>query len=342
MAISLNDQELLITVRTWQGSYYSRDIPGGVETSPVRSEIYRLTPGGQPIPVVEMQADFASYSPCGNWVYFQSNTNGYHEIYRCQQDGAELQLLTEDLGEIWRDCFGYHLSADGRRMVYTAHNGEIGRVVVADADGTDARFLAPELGYTYMAALDADGERVVFSGPATGYRLMLAPFRGGEPTLLTPEHPDSYGPRFLPNSDAVIFIRRDGDIYRIEPDVKPVRLTKGNCHLHFQLSEDDLHGSTDAPDISPDGQRIAFVARAGDEYRICTMRTDGSEPTTVASRAERCGRVKWSGDGRQISFVSPAGAGFQLFIASASGGTPQQITDINGAVYWNQWRPLCH
>src|SRR5207253_653374 len=120
--------------------------------------------------------DNPTVSPDGRWVYFQSNATGRSQIYRCRPDGSGVTNLMEGdrLGKQWKDAFGYFLSADGTKLLYTVHDGSTGRVALADADGSGPRFIAPELGYTYMAGLSPGNDRVVFSGPARGYRLLLA------------------------------------------------------------------------------------------------------------------------------------------------------------------------
>jgi predicted GIY-YIG superfamily endonuclease/Tol biopolymer transport system component len=194
---------------------------------------------------------------------FQSNSTGRSHVYRCAPDGNKVTNLTagDRLGKRWRDAYGYALSRDGRRLLYTVHDGSTGRVVLADADGGNPRLLFPDLGYIYMGALSPARDRVVVSGPARGYRLLVADLPNGEPEELTPDHPDCYVPQFTPDGKAIIFIRRDGDIYRVGADGKNLRrLTEGNNHVEFRLSAKDQHGSTDGPHLSPDGTQIAYVA----------------------------------------------------------------------------------
>src|SRR5262249_27568006 len=160
-------------------------------------------------------------------------------------DGSKIANLTEGdrLGSQWRDAYGYALARDGSRMVYTVHDGTSARVVLANADGTNPALLFPTLGYAYMAALAPAGDRVVVSGPARGYRLLGADLRDGAPRELTPEHTDSYAPQFTPDGRSLIFIRRDGDVYRVGADGKGLRrLTQGNRHVEFRLSAADRHG----------------------------------------------------------------------------------------------------
>ena len=236
---------LVFSVKTWQGDYTSKDIPGGVETTPVEGAIYTVKGDGtglQKIVDLGKNTDFPTYSPDGRWVYFQSNASGRSHVYRCTPEGKEVAILTgaDRLGKPWKGAYGYALSRDGRRLLYTVHDGESGRVVLANADGGNPSVLFPKRGYTYMGALSPAGDRVVVSGPARGYRLLIAGLPHGEPRELTPDHPESFVPQFTPDGKTVVFLRRDGDIYRVDCDGKNLRrLTEGNQHVEFRLSAKD-------------------------------------------------------------------------------------------------------
>ena len=149
---------LVFSVKTWEGDYASKDVPGGVESTPVVGAIYSVKGDGTGLKkVAELgkNTDFPSVSPDGQWVYFQSNATGRSQVYRCCPDGSQVANLTEGdrLGARWKNAFGYFLSADGSKLLYTVHDGSSGRVALANADGSEPRLIAPDLGYIYMAAL---------------------------------------------------------------------------------------------------------------------------------------------------------------------------------------------
>ncbi len=336
---------LLFSVVKWQGDYFSKDVPGGVATSPRTSAIYSINADGtglKKLVDINMHADNPASSPNGKWVYFQSNAGGRsHNIYRCRPDGSGVENLTagKTPGKRWREAFGCALSRDGRKMLYTVHDGSAGHVALADADGGNARLIAPELGYIYMAALNPANESVVFSGPARGYRLLSVALPNGKPVELTPDQPDSYVPQFTPDGKTIVFLRRDGDIYRVDADGKNLRrLTTGNQYVEFRLSPQDRHGSTDGPHVSPDGKHIAYIAVKNGVPNVCVMKVDGTGQRQVTFRETPCGRVHWSPDGTNLAFVSFEGKYPQLFVVSAHGGSPRQLTHIAGAVYFVNWR----
>ena len=216
----------------------------------------------------------------------------------------------------------------------------IGRVVVAGADGSNPAFVAPGLGYTYMARLGPKNDRVVFSGLARGYRLLLAELPNGNPVELTPDHPECFAPQFTPDGRTIVFVRRDGDVYRVDADGKNLkRLTEGNKYVEFRLTPKDSHGSTDGPDVSPDGKRVAFIAVNGGVPNVSVVGIDGGNRRQVTARTAPCGRVKWSPDGKRLSFVSFEGKYPQLFVVPAAGGEPRQLTKLDGGVNFAHWKP---
>jgi TolB protein len=352
-AASAGEPGLVFSVKTWDGEYTSKDIPGGVETTPVVGAIYTVNADGSGLKKIVQHGkntDNPAASRDGKWVYFQSNGSGDHQVYRCKWDGSEVASLTppDKLTKQFKDsgnfevksAYGYMLSADGSKMVFTVHDGKTGRVVVADADGSSPKLIAPNLGYAYMARLSPANDRVVFSGPAKGYRLLIAEVPAGKPVELTPDHPDSFVPQFTPDGKTIVFVRRDGDVYRVDADGKNLkRLTEGNRYVEFRLSEKDAHGSTDGPDISPDGKRIAFISRVGDVPNVFVMDVDGGNRKHLISRKTPCGRVRWSPDGTHLAFVSFEGKYPQLFVVPAAGGEAQQLTKLDGAVYLVNWKP---
>jgi Tol biopolymer transport system component len=59
----------------------------------------------------------------------------------------------------------------------------------------------------------------------------------------------------------------------------------------------------------------------------------------VTNRKTPCGRVRWSPDGKTLAFVSFEGKYPQLFVVPANGGEPRQLTKLDGAVYFTNWKP---
>jgi Tol biopolymer transport system component len=344
---------MVFSVRTWEGEYASRDVPGGVESTPAVGAIYTVNADGSGLRQIVPPGpgiDYPVASRDGKWVYYQAGARGSTQVYRCRWDGTGATSLTrpEQLTKRLtgaghfgvKEAFGYALSADGTRMVFTAHDGTSGRVVIADGDGSSPALVAPHLGYTYMAKLSPRNDCVVFSGPARGYRLLLAALPDGKPVELTPDHSECFVPQFTPDGKTIVFVRRDGDVYRVDADGKNFRrLTAGNRYVEFKLSPQDRHGSTDGPDVSPDGKRVAFIAVKDNVPNVFVVDIDGGNRRQVTSRKTPCGRAKWGPDGKHLSFVSFEGKYPQLFVVPALDGEPRQLTQLDGGVNFAHWKP---
>lgn len=339
--------QLVFSSRRWEGEFFTNDTPGQEGRTEVTGGIYRINSDGTGLQkIVELggRTEYPIPGPDGEWLFFQSNVTGRSQVYRCRWDGSGVTNLTmgNPLGPEWVESYGITLSADGKQLIYTVHNGEIGRVVIADSDGSDPRFAAPQLGYTYMTAISPQGDRIAFSGPARGYRLLIADLPNGEPRLLTPDHPESFAPQFTPDGKTILFFRRDGDLYRVDTaGGDPKRLTEGNGYVEFRLSKKDQHGSTDGPQLSPDGSMIAYMVDRGGVSNIHLIGIDGKNRRQLTHRSTNCGRVRWSIDGKRLAFISFVGESKypQLFVIDVDGGEPRQVTDLNEAVYFPQWCP---
>lgn len=339
-----SDRDMIVfSVRQWEGEYATADRPGGVNTTPFSSAIYLVPADGSSPPqkVVDVggRAEAPVCSPEGQWIYFQAPVDGVGHIFRCRDDGSEPRNLTAD-HQPPGDRYGRSLSADGTKVVFTYHDGEIGRVGVMDADGGNPYLIAPDIGYHYMAEMSPDGRSVVFAHTAEGYVLALKRLDTGELLTLTPGLTECFCPQFTPDGQTIVFFRRDGDYYRVSPDgTKLRRLTEGCQHRQFTLSARDEHGSSDPPAISPDGKRMAYIAQRDGVPQVHVMDLEGGNQRQVTFRPTPCGRLAWSPDGERLAFVSWVGDTVQLFVVPAAGGEPRQITQVEGAVYWVDWKP---
>jgi hypothetical protein len=343
-------EEIVFTVRKFEGEFATN----GVST-PFTETIHRIDADGSHerklIDFGEVACAAPAFSPAGDWLYFQTNRGGAYQIYRARPDGSEAAPLTtpERPGPPWKSVFGVQVTRTGK-ILCTFHDGEKGCIALLSPDGTEQQLVAPHLGYLYMSALSPTGDAVIASGPASGYRLWLlrlpqaletGPNRITKPDVdLVPDHPNSYAPQFTPDGKTLIYSRIDGDIYRVNTDGSArQQLTTGNKYVEFRLSPKDKHGSTDGPQLSPDGTRVAYIALKNGVPNLHVIGIDGGAEQQLTSREAACGRPRWSPDGQQIAFVSFVGQHPQLFVIDAAGGEPRQLTQVDGAVYLLNWRP---
>src|SRR4051812_27930389 len=101
------------------------------------------------------------------------------------------------------------------------------------------------------------------------------------------------------------------------------------------------------PQISPDGQKVAFSSSRSGAPEIWVAGIDGSRPVQMTMLGRHSGTPRWSPDGEQIVFDSNASGAFQIYIVSAEGGSPRMLTpgpsenDIPSWSHDGRWIYFC-
>ena len=80
-------------------------------------------------------------------------------------------------------------------------------------------------------------------------------------------------------------------------------------------------------------------------WPLCFSSTSGrcsqtaAEPASSPTRQASSANPAWSADGRRIAYAEDRGNGFDLYVVSARGGTPEQITSLAGDERAPSWAP---
>jgi len=123
----------------------------------------------------------------------------------------------------------------------------------------------------------------------------------------------------------------DWDISRLDLRRRPAT---GEAQTRFAPStEDDAN-----PQFSPDGERVAFTSLQSGQHEIWVVDGQGRHPLRLTSlgREGSVGAPRWSPDGKTIAFDFAAKRVYDfaakgvnnvdIYVISASGGPPQQVT----------------
>ena len=81
------------------------------------------------------------------------------------------------------------------------------------------------------------------------------------------------------------------------------------------------------PNLSPDGQRVAFLSNRSGESEIWVSAPDGSNAVQVTSMAVLPGFPRWSPDGQSIVFHGDPRARPDVLVVPARGGKPTNLTE---------------
>jgi dipeptidyl aminopeptidase/acylaminoacyl peptidase len=101
------------------------------------------------------------------------------------------------------------------------------------------------------------------------------------------------------------------------------------------------------PQISPDGQQVAFVvamlSEDKDQYlsNIWMVDTAGGEPRRFTTGLKRDTKPRWSPDGTRLAFLSEREGHpkAQLYVMPAAGGEPTRLTNLPNGVMQHVWSP---
>ena len=273
-----------------------------------------------------------------------SRDGSYPHVFTIEPDGTgETQLIA-------RPAESPILSPDGSRLAFECLDGDLVRVCMANADGSDPTMLTPDVQDTDLPidnyaprAWSPDGERLVligFGGAPSGIFMMPATDRGKLVRVTT--SPMGHSDDTLavsPDGSRIVFVRvpnsddHDGDVYVVAADgTGLLRLSSPGmaveCCAH--------------PSWSPDGSRIVFAAESGqDAWAIYSIGVDGSDPRRISPMDGWAFAPSWSPDGRTISFTRSIADGAQIFVVHADGTGLVQLThQWDGFGSWNSvWSP---
>lgn len=255
--------------------------------------------------------------------------------------GGETDAHREELGALDRDGRASALVAAGRVRNPSMAPGagwiavetdqrsfrDIYRVPLA---GGPARRLTSSRHGDFEPAVSPDGARIAFTSSRDGNAEIYAMAADGSgETRLTAFHRDDWSPVWSPSGDALAFLSaREGParIFLMRPD---------GTHLRRLLADWDAQVEEEAPVFSPDGTRLALVARRADgggEVWVAETRTGRRWP--ISREGARDSTPAWSPDGRYLVFASQVDGQSDLCVARAAGGQPARRLTADPAPEW--------
>jgi Tol biopolymer transport system component len=97
----------------------------------------------------------------------------------------------------------------------------------------------------------------------------------------------------------------------------------------------------ETPAWAPDGRRIVFNGRRGDDRypNIYVMNADGSAATRLTDDSFEAQYPSWSPDGSRIVFTGVIDRNFEIFVMAADGQHLTNITNSSDAENWATWSP---
>ena len=183
--------------------------------------------------------------------------------------------------------------------------------------------------YTSLSAT-ADGRRLAVTVAIPSARLWSVPI-GVASGAARAEATEADVKPFPPNATSAMAPRFRGNaIYYLSPTGAGDRLVRFDAGNPVDIWGGPQNGLEAPTAISPDGRKIAVVARQGEKRRLRLMTADGADSTVIAPKIDVDGSADWSPDGKWIVTGGNDGEGPGLFKVPAAGGEPVRLTRTVG------------
>lgn len=263
-------------------------------------------------------------APMGAIIFAAPTADGNFEIFRMENDGANVRPLTATAADESHPDW----SPDGRHIVFQANLDEDSGIFIMDAEGGNIRRLTDPAQQAFDPSWTPDGEAILFAAvdAAGNYQIYRAAVADGALTPLTATPAKNRWPHMASTGDWIVFAstlngqdEEQYHIYKIRPDGSDLT----------QLTATEF-GSDTMPDWSPDAARIVFVSTRHRNSEIYTMNADGADVLRVTRHPETDTSPVFSPDGSQIGFVSDRHGGAQIYRMSADGVEVDRLTFDGG------------
>ena len=139
-----------------------------------------------------------------------------------------------------------------------------------------------------------------------------------------------------PGGNGEILFERDESLFTISPS--------GPVNGEKRLAR--IGTSTENPEYSPNGKKIAFAADlgAGNSYQVIVAKSNGKKPKAVTKGAKKCLSARspsWSPNGKKLAFIcNDKGfpTSFEVYTIGVDRKGLKRVTDMNEVDYL-KWNP---
>lgn len=178
------------------------------------------------------------------------------------------------------------------------------------------------------------GGRIAFTCTRGDFNQLCIVNRDGSGySQLTDMEASNYYPVFTPEGSSLLFAsNRNGpfDLYLLLFDEKQL----------FQITQNV--GNVISPDYSPDGRKIVFANRVGDNpTSIWIVNSDGLNPQLLYAGINTIVATAWSPNGEKIAYAMSMGIPqeYEIFVMDANGKNhvrlSQNLQGIGGSIDWS-------
>jgi len=167
-----------------------------------------------------------------------------------------------------------------------------------------------------------DGQSIVFSSTRTSIpTLWRVSITGGTPAQVPQDGVVTLHPSIAPNGYRLAYdqIMGHSSIWAMEID----KFGRSDSRTRVTASG----GYNWAPELSPNGERVAFLSDRLGSMEVWACKRDGSDliKLTNFGAATSTGPPRWSPDGQRIVFDSSLGGHNAIFVMKTDAGVPRPL-----------------
>jgi Tol biopolymer transport system component len=265
-----------------------------------------------------------AWTPNGKSLVFSENfRSGTNSILSLSLDTLQTQRLTNPPpGQIDRMPV---YSPDGQYLAFVrSDNEEFQNIYLQTADGSARKLTSTPTHVLGPPAWSADSRTIIFSSAEErGPQLWRVGVGGGElPSPISQTGHNAWHPtvarrgyRLAYQQTAVV-----ASLWKLD------LANSGNESGRGVLTRSE--GKNEAPQLAPDGKKLAFMSDRSGSMEIWVSGADGSNPVQLSALG-KAGTPRWSPDSKWIAFDSDARGHGAIYVVNVDGGEPRVLVQDN-------------
>jgi Tol biopolymer transport system component len=276
-----------------------------------------------------------AWSPDGREiVYATSPANSPHS-----RDNARSQLMVVNVetGERRRIDIGSGKDAvqpswapNGARIAYWGLRGTDRDIWTVPARGGEPAQVTNDDATDWNPVWSPDGKYLYFASDSHGamrfWRVPIDQTTGwltGEREAVTGAGAESWHPAFSRDGKRLAYVN-----YVVKESIQRVGFDpqKGTV-IGAMTPVTSGERRVTAPELSPDGQWLAFYTFGSPQEDLFVTRQDGSEPRQLTNDRRRDRVPRWAPDGKRIAFYSDRSRNYEIWTINYDGGALRRLTD---------------
>jgi TolB protein len=220
---------------------------------------------------------------------------------------------------IHRELIGWS-GAFNSRLAYVVREGERFRLMVADADGANARSVLASRQPILSPAWAPGGDKLAYVSFEQGRSMVyLQDLATGKRSTLAAFDGLNSAPDFSPDGDKLaLALSKDGN-----PELYVLDLASR------QLRRLTRHGAIDTePSWGPEGEQLIFTSDRGGSPQLYRVAASGGEVTRLTFEGRYNAAPSWSPTGERVAFVHGDGNRFAIAVLDLESGSTRTLTGL--------------